>query len=175
MHIEVEVRSFLKMDQYNQLLDYFKKNSEFINEDNQESYYFNGEHDLRLQRNDFYAKIWLKKGKIHDDYREEIEIKFDRGQFEELERLFIALGYEVEIKWFRKRFEFKWGGITVCLDSTKGYGQIIELEKLAAENDKEKIYDELKDKLDHLGINLTSKEEFTAKYQYYKENWKSLV
>jgi len=60
--------------------------------------------------------------------REEIEIRFDRNEFEKLERLFLALGLNVEIKWFRKRHSFKWADIDVMLDYTNGYGHIIELE-----------------------------------------------
>ncbi|MDD2388098.1 MAG: hypothetical protein PHP52_15095 [Bacteroidales bacterium] len=40
----------------------------------------------------------MKKGKIHDDSREEIEIKFDKNDFEKLETLFLSLGYNIEIK-----------------------------------------------------------------------------
>ena len=85
------------------------------------------------------------------------------------------MGYNIEIKWFRKRFEFKWGDITVCLDFTKGYGYIIELEKICSGKTKEKESEILKQKLRSLGVEITSKEEFDKKFQYYKENWKSLV
>src|SRR3989344_6831132 len=101
MDIEVEVRSFVSKEKYEELLKFFKKEGHFINEDYQETYYFNSVEDLRIQRNNFFSKIWLKKGKIHDDYREEIEIKFHKDDFEKLERLFKALGYDIEIKWFR--------------------------------------------------------------------------
>ena len=95
--------------------------------------------------------------------------------FENLEKLFLALGYNIEIKWFRKRFEFKWENITACLDFTKGYGYIIELEKMCSEETKEKESKLLKKKLKSLNVELTSKDEFNKKFQYYKKNWKSLV
>jgi len=101
MNTEVEIRSFISRNQYNELLKFFKKEGKFVNEDYQETYYFDSKEDLRIQRNKFFSKIWLKKGKIHDDHREEIEIKFDREQFKDLERLFLSLGFGVEIKWFR--------------------------------------------------------------------------
>ena len=183
MNIEVEARSFISKEEYEKLLEFFKNNAKLIKEDYQETFYFNGEEDLRIQRNDFYSKIWMKKGKIHDDHREEIEIKFDKSQFEMLERLFLALGFEVEIKWFRKRLEFQWEEITVCLDFTKGYGYIIELEKMSSEESKEKEFgptgvssgENLKNKLKSLNIAITAKEEFDKKFTYYKDNWKSLV
>jgi predicted adenylyl cyclase CyaB len=117
----------------------------------------------------------MKKGEIHDNHREELEIKFGKEEFEKLEKLFLSLGFNVQIKWFRKRFEFQWQDISVCLDFTKGYGYIIELEKMASEEDKEKEYENLKQKLESLNIHLTPKEEFDKKFLYYKENWKTLT
>ena len=59
---------------------------------------------------------YLKKGKIHDDHREEIEIKFEKEQFNQLEKLFLALDMNVDIKWFRTRHTFKWQEINVMID-----------------------------------------------------------
>ena len=174
-NIEVEVRSFVSKGDYKRLLEYFHANGSFVSEDYQETFYFLGEEDLRIQRNKFYSKIWLKKGKIHDDAREEIEVKFDKDRFEELEKLFLTLGYDVEIKWFRKRHKFKWDSIDVMVDYTKGYGYIIELEKMSCGDDKDSVLVELKSKLDGLGVPLSPKEEFSSKYEHYKKNWKELV
>ena len=175
MSIEVEIRSFISKEKFDALLDFFKKNASLVKEDYQETFYFDCDQDLRIQRNNFFSKICLKKGNIHDNYREEIEIKFDRDEFEKLEKLFLSLGYNVEIKWFRKRFEFKWDDIKVCLDYTKGYGYIIELEKICSENKKESELEKLKQKLKSLGVEITPKEEFNKKFLYYKKNWRSLV
>ena len=175
MNIETEIRSFISKEKFDELFDFFKKNAYLVKEDYQETFYFDCDEDLRIQRNNFFSKIWMKKGKIHDDHREEIEIKFDKDEFEKLEKLFFSLGYNIEIKWFRKRFEFKWEGITVCLDFTKGYGYIIELEKMCSEDEKEHEFEKLKNKLKSLDVEITSKEDFNKKFLYYKENWKSLV
>ena len=104
-NIEVEIRSFISKEEYDRLLDFFKEKSKLIKKDNQESFYFDSEQDLRIQKNDFYSKIWLKKGKLHDKYREEIEIKFNKEDFNKIEDLFIALGYKIEIKWIRKKMD----------------------------------------------------------------------
>jgi len=175
MNIEVEIRSFISKEQYNELLEFFKKEAEFINEDFQETYYFNTKEDLRIQRNNFFSKIWLKKGNVHDEQREEIEVKFKREDFEKLEKLFLDLGINIEIKWFRKRHAFKWQDIDVAVDYTKGYGYIIELEKMSNEENKDQTLELLKQKLKLLDIPLTPREEFDKKYNYYKENWRNLV
>ena len=175
MNIEVEIRSFIDEEKYNNLIDFFKREGKLVKEDNQETHYFKGNEDLRIQKNNFYSKIWLKKGKIHDDAREEIEIKSDNKSFESLSKLFGTLGYEVEIKWFRDRKEFDWQGIKVTLDYTKGYGYILELEKMSDEAGKERVLEELNQKLRELEIEKTSREEFDAKFEDYKKNWKELT
>lgn len=174
-HIECEVRSFITEEQYESLSERFKKEAVFCGEDKQVTYYFDSKEDLRIQLGNDFSKIWLKKGKLHDEHREEIEIKCKREDFEKLERLFLALGYKVEIKWFRARKTFTRGDIDVMLDYTRGYGYIIELEKMSAQKDKEKTIELLKEKMKELGIPFTPKEEFDKRYQYYKENWKKLL
>ena len=174
-NIEAELRSFITKEEYEKLLDFFNKNAELVKEDYQETYYFDSPEDLRIQRSQKYAKLWLKKGKVHDEAREEIEIKVDRDDFENLEKLVKGIGHDIEIKWFRDRKQFDWNGIKVCLDYTKGYGYILELEKLCSEEEKEKCLEELRDKFKELGIEVTPREVFEEKYKHYKENWKELV
>jgi len=174
-NIEVEIRSFISKEEYEKLLKFFKEKAKLIKEDYQESFYFDCDQDLRIQKNNFRSKIWMKKGSLHDKHREEIEIKFDKKDFEELEKLFLSLGFNVEIKWFRKRFEFEWEDIIVCLDSTKGYGYIIELEKMSSLENQEEEFKKLKQKLESLNVNITPKEEFEKKFLYYRKNWKTLI
>ncbi|KKP98212.1 MAG: Adenylyl cyclase CyaB [Candidatus Moranbacteria bacterium GW2011_GWD2_36_12] len=174
-NIETEIRSLITEEQYKTLLKFFKKEGKFLGKENQISYYFSGEQDLRIQKSDKSAKIWLKKGKMHADCREEIEVKFDLKEFENAEKLFESLGYEVKIKWFRKRNTFLWKGISVMLDDTKGYGRIIELEKMCKEMEKEKTINMLRAKMEFLKIEETKKDEFEKKFEYYKKNWKKIV
>ena len=174
-NIEVEIQSFIIKEQYEKLLEFFRLNAKFVKEDFQETFYFDENSNLRIQRNNDSAKLWHKSGNVHDEFMEEIEIPVERSDFENLERFLNKLGYDVKIKWFRKRIEFDWDGVKVCLDYTKGYGYIIELEKMGSEENKEKILEELKQKFSELNIPLTSKEEFARKYNYYKEHWRDLI
>ena len=175
MTVEVEVRSFVTKEKYEELLSFFRNNAEFVNEDYQETFYFDSKEDLRIQKNNFFSKIWLKKGKMHDESREEIEIKFGKSEFEKLEKLFLSVGFNVQIKWFRTRHTFKWQGVDVMVDFTRGYGYIIEIEKISEEQEKDKTLAMLKEKLEQLGIKQTPKEEFDAKFKHYKEYWQKLV
>lgn len=174
-NIEVETQNFITKEQYEELLEFFKQNAEFIKEDFQETFYFDENSNLRIQRNNSGAKLWHKSGNVHDEFMEEIEIPGKREDFEKMEKFLNKLGHFVKIKWLRNRNQFNWNGTKVCLDFTKGYGYIIELEKISDDENKEKVLQELKQKLSELGILETPKEIFTEKYNYYKEHWRELI
>jgi predicted adenylyl cyclase CyaB len=174
-NIEVEVRSFVSCEKYDELKEFFGDNAELVSSDEQETHYFDCKHDLRIQKNEHYSKVWFKKGNLHDDAREEIEIKFDKDSFEDAQKLFDALGYGVEIKWFRKRLTYRWDGIDVMLDFTRGYGYILEMEILCDESGKDESLEKLKRKFDELGVEVSSKDEFKKKFEDYKKNWKKLT
>ena len=174
-NIEVELRSFITKEQYEQLLTLLRQKAKFIKEDEQETFYFDTKEDLRIQRNKFFSKIWLKKGKMHDEHREEIEIRTGREAFPHLEKLFLTLGNNVKIKWFRTRHEFEWDGVTICIDYTKGYGYIIECEKMSTEAERAAALEELKKKFEELKIQITPKEEFDRRFKYYEQHWRELI
>jgi predicted adenylyl cyclase CyaB len=175
MVYEVEIRSFISKEKYLELVDFFNKKSAFLNESNQETYYFDCINDLRIQKNDDYSKIWLKSGKMHDEKRKEIELKLKKEDFKKAQELFFEMGLNVKIKWFRKRREYLWDEFSICLDYTKGYGYIIEIEKLCEEKDKDFYEKLIFEKFRELGIAITPKAEFDEKFHYYEKNWKTLI
>ena len=175
-NIEVEVQSFISKEKYEELLNFFNENAEFLNENFQETFYFDDNSNLRIQRNNNFSKLWHKSGNVHDEFMEEIEIETKKEDFEKLEKFLKKLGHDVRIKWFRNRKQFNWEGVVVSLDYTKGYGYIIELEKIVFnEEEKEKTLNELKEKFSELNIEVSPKEEFNSKFNHYKENWRDLV
>jgi len=174
-NIEVEVRSFITKEIYDQLQRYFLDQATHLQKSEQETHYYDCKEDLRIQKNTGGSKIWLKKGKLHDDHREEIELQGTHEDFLTYQQLFVALGYEVEIKWFRTRNTFEWKGCKVMLDHTKGYGYIIEIEKMAKEEEKELVLKELQQHIKSLNIPLTPKEEFKKQFAHYKQHWRSLT
>jgi len=175
MNIEAEVRSFISENEYKRLMKFFKGNAEHLGEDDQITLYFSGDEDVRIQKSNNFAKVWMKRGKIHDEHREEIEVKFKTEEFDKMLKIFTSLGYETDIKWIRKRNSFKWEDIDVMIDHTQSYGYIIELEKMANEEDKEKVYNLLKSKLKSLDIKVTSRDEFENRFKEYKEKWKEII
>jgi len=175
MSLEVELKIFLTSEQYNTLLARFQAEGKLIATEDQETQYFECEQDLRIQKSTSGAKICLKKGQLHDEVREEIEVPVGKEQFEALEALIATLGFPLKVKWLRKRHTFDWQGIAVMLDDTKGYGQILELEKFVNPGEEAAALDLLHTKCDLLGLVVTPKEEFTKRYQYYLGHWQELL
>ncbi len=175
MSIEVEVRSFLTKEKYEELKRFFMKSAELKSEDYQVTYYFDCAKDLRIQKSSSFSKVWLKEGRIHDSARKEIEVFFRKEDFEKLEKIFLTVGFKIKAKWFRQRLSFIWNDISVSLDFTKGYGYILELEKLCDESEKQNMLEFLAQKMEKLGIPLTPKSEFDKKYAYYLQHWQELV
>ncbi|MFH0978106.1 MAG: CYTH domain-containing protein [Candidatus Woesearchaeota archaeon] len=172
MAIEVEIRSLLTKRKYQELkkqLYRFLKSDDF-----QETYYFKGK-DLRTQRNRYYGKIWLKSGNIHDNQREELEVRFSRQDFNKMNQILNKLGFKTEVKWLRKRLHYKWKKIDVSLDHTQGYGHIIELERLCSHKDKDMVLKQLREGLGELGLSETPRSVFEKKLANYKRNWKALI
>lgn len=175
--IECEVRTFLTEEEYAALFEKLKRVAMYGGEDEQVTYYFtgNGDPDLRIQRSRLHSKIWLKKGALHDEAREEIELECRREDFGTLQRLLEALGYAVSIKWFRTRRLFKLDGVSVMLDDTKGYGRVLELEKVCLPDQRDATLKALKAAMKELGFEPSPREEFERRYAYYKEHWRELV
>lgn len=176
--IECEIRAFVTDEQYDDLLRRLRSDAAYEGRDEQITLYFegNGDPDLRIQRNARGGKIWYKDGKMHEDARREIEIPFGSDDtFEKFEELFQALGYRVSIKWFRARETFKLGDVTVTLDDTRGYGKIVEFERLCAEDGRESALSGLRTMMGGYGIAPTPKEDFDRRYAEYKTNWRVLI
>ena len=174
-NIEVELRSFIDKVKFEELKDFFTKKGNLLKEDKQLTYYFDSPEDLRIQLNDKGSKIWLKKGKIHDEAREELEIECAKDDFGNLKQLFETLGYLVEVVWKRDRLVYDWSDVKVSLDFTEGYGYILELEKLTTEENKKEALTMLRSKLKELNITPTPRSVFEERYDYYKSNWQSLI
>ncbi len=174
-NVEVEIRSFINKQKYLDLIKFLKKKAKFLEQEKQLTYYFSGPADLRIQKSDNYAKVWLKGGKLHANAREEVEIKVDKKDFSKLKNLFLTLGYKIEIAWDRTRNNFEWQGCDIAVDFTRGYGYILEVEKLTTSNQAGKALGQVKDVFKRLKVLPTPKKDFETKFEWYKKNWKKFV
>lgn len=171
--IEVELRAFVSESKYNALLNFFKENAVYKGTQKQITSYFDCEKDLRLMvTDDNYCQLWLKKGKIHQDAREELIVKVDKSYKDILLKMFEEIGLNIKIKWYRIRKSYEWNNIKVDLDFTYGYGHILELEILVEDTKEvENAKTHLKEIFKSLEIPITEKEIFTEKFNDYEINW----
>lgn len=175
-NIEVEARSFITDEQFENAKKILDRDCEFVEKLNEITIYFSGEKDLRMRKNETGAFIILKEGKIHDDFRKESEIRIDRNDFDDMAELFQSLGFAIEIEWRRNRLEYKKADMKILLDDTKGYGKILEIEKMAEAGSENEVHGALTEEMKIFGItNITSKKEFNEKFEYYKQNWQNLI
>lgn len=164
--IEVETRSLLTDEEYANLLNILNRQAKYVNQEEQETHYLDSAIDLRIMKSN-KTKLWMKSGKMHDNRREEIEIIFEKNDFEKLLKIFEKLGMKAKLKWFRKRITFTMGELTLTLDDTLNYGKILEVEKMCNEHEVEKSEKEIKSMLKKLGVKETPKEIFEKKYAEY--------
>ena len=173
--IEAELRSIIDEKKYAELTDFFARNAMLQHTAYQETHYLHGMYDLRIQRSDMQAKVWLKKGIMHSNAREEIAVHCSKDEFGQLEKLFSTLGFTPKIKWFRWRKEYRWRGTTVCLDYSRGYGYMLELERLCTPAGKGRALAALQQQAAELGITPTPKAELDKRLAYYARHWKRLT
>ncbi len=175
-NIEVEARTFISDGQYDGIKKILEKDFELEKELKEITVYFSGGKDFRLRQNETEAYLILKKGKIYDDFHKEFEIRIGRKDFDNMKELLESLGYQVEIEWYRNRLAYKGDDMEILLDDTRGYGKILELEKMAEEGREKETHDELVREMERFGIKeLTLREEFDRRYENYKRNWRDLI
>lgn len=174
-NIEVEVRSFLDRKEWKRLKNFFEENGKFVGKRLDETVYFDASKDLRIRRDDKHSYLILKEGKVHDTKREEIEITLPRYEFFHLEKLLTSLGFSVKVRWYRSSLIYKWKSVKVFLWITKGYGWLIEFEKITTSQKADFAYEQLITLAESLKIQITPRQELERRFAYYVNNWKKLV
>ena len=169
---EIEIRTFVTKDKYEQLYDKFIKNEGFV-VDKQLTIYFDFKIDVRLQLSNQGCKVWIKWWKIHDIVREEKEFWFSERDFLKVFEM-LSVFFKHKTYWLRKRLKWYVDDIKVCIDYTKGYGRVVEVEKLVDdEKYKEKVKRQLEDFLKNLvKWDISKKEEFQRRYKEYVDSIK---
>lgn len=174
-NIEVEVRALISKNDFLRLKKFFDKKAEFLNHHKDETVYFDsdGRTRLRLEKNRSY--FVHKSGKIHDRHREELEIELKKSDFLSAQKFMEFLGKPVVVKWIRERFVWRFNGLKIYLDNSRGYGRIFELEAVVAPKDGEKSYQKMLEIFKSLNIKPTPKEEIQKHYEHYLKNWRRLI
>lgn len=174
-NIEVEVRAFVSEAEFNRLKNFFDKNAKFLNRHKDETIYFDKDGKVRLRKETRRSYFICKSGKIHDKHREEFEIDINKSDFVSGQKMLEALNKPPIVKWQRERLVWQYQGIKVCLDKTKGYGRLFELEVLVSPKEEEGAYNKILKIFKKLKITPTPKEKIQKHYNYYLKNWRKLI
>ena len=172
--IEVEKRAFLDKDEHQRILDFFLQVSKVEKDERQITTYYDCDADLRLMvTNTSHAQLWLKKGEMHDSYREEFVVRYNKDDYDCFRKILDILNYNISIKWYRSRKVFKWKDVVVTIDYSVGYGYIIEIEmEVERKSEISKAEEYIDSIFRSLNVNITPKQQFKEKFKDYAFNWK---
>lgn len=171
---EIEYKFILKPKDKNRLEKFLKQNkAKLVSQGTQDNWYYiaPGKNDLRIRRTEKVAYLILKKGWMHDDERDEIEIKVDRKYFLRLDEILRALGYKYDTKWYRQRKKYRYKNFNITIDFNAGYGWVTEIEREVCSGGEKKAKAEIINLARKIGIKPAPKLLFDKMYHYYKKRW----
>ncbi len=171
-NIEVEIQSLVSGKDWVRLRKFFDKKAKFLGEHHDKTSYFEKNGRIRIRIEPRAAYFISKSGKMHDKAREEIEIKFSKKDVLPAEEFLKSLGFPLQIRWSRRRRKYLWDGITVTLDDSKGYGKLIELEKMSDMRGRKTIQEKLLKKFKLLKIPMTSRKILDQRFRNYLKTWR---
>jgi len=174
-YVDCEVRVLLNEGQYEGLKARLFGDATLLGEDWEETRYYEGPHDLRIQKTGSRARLLLRQPKAIGSAQERIEIPVAGHQFDDLANFLDALGYKVGIVWHRHRMTFAWGGMSASLDYTKGYGHVLEIKKSVLQEERERVNRELHELLDLLNLRATPKPVLHDRFTWYRMRWRELL
>ncbi len=90
-----------------------------------------------------------------------------------LDDLLMTAGYTYEAKWSRRREEYVYKGVAVCIDKNAGYGYLAEFETVTEdESSLPAVREKLKELMDELGVAELPQERLARMFAHYNSNWK---
>lgn len=138
-NVEIEIQ--VKIENPNPLLDLMEKEGQFISEEKEIDEYFTPAHKdyrearpliewLRLRNDDgkytTCYKNWHKDKNNKTHHCDEIEVEIK--DFDEMRKLYLALGCKPIVKVNKIRKKYLWGNYEIALDEVEGLGSSAEIE-----------------------------------------------
>ena len=157
--LEIEKRGFLTEEKYNSLLDYFKKNSQFLGADDKYVVYYIYKDKLLKAVNNISkrnAKISLKMNKIGEgSVFPETEVKFSKNDYEKIKFILDTVtNPEKVMKGIQKRKNFIYKECEFAIKWSEEWGYHFEMEIIV---NSEKEVQRAEDKLEELSKELNIK------------------
>jgi predicted adenylyl cyclase CyaB len=169
--IEVELRTFVSAEQFEELRRFLSSQGRQLEHVRQITHYLDHPVDTRIQLSTEDGRLWQKLGKMHDKARQELEVTMPKQNAETILGIFRNLGFAVKVTWYRERRAYRINEITVSLDDTIGYGRILEAEILCADEEADSSYIRLKSFFRTLGLTPSDGKEFDQAFAVYLETW----
>ncbi|OGC87510.1 hypothetical protein A3B33_02580 [Candidatus Adlerbacteria bacterium RIFCSPLOWO2_01_FULL_54_16] len=109
--------------------------------------------------------------------RMELENKMDPSSgiksIEQLDKLIIASGFQVQAKWSRLREEYVCKGVNVTLDKNAGYGWLAEFERMVSD---ETLLGEARASIaslmESLGVRELPQDRLERMFKFYNSHWR---
>lgn len=105
--------------------------------------------------------------------RIEVEIKTPNLTLGQLDEIVLSAGFRYQAKWSRKRRNFQYRGLSVCIDKNAGYGFLAEFEMMV--DDPRKITESkeiLRSALRELGLSELPQDRLERMFAHYNKNWR---
>lgn len=172
---EIELKSLLTKEKYQQLLSELPKKLKVINKETiHTTRYRPG--DVRLRHSDKTIEIVCKEGDVTQISRKEIKIPLvSKEKLSYFSQIFDMLGFKPDPPWLKHKeeyiYKFKDFDYVVCIQHIENFAYILEVEFLSQTNNAEIHEPNLKEIIRELGCEPINPAEFSEKIKdYIKEN-----
>lgn len=163
--IEVEFRSLLKKEKYNNLKKFLDKKAKDLGKDNKNVYFFLLPNKIvKVTKNvsKKTAKIVIKLNRLGQgscDF-EEIEIPINLSDFNKTVKLFKELPFNQIQNSYQKRHNYFYDGVELALKYTKSWGYHLELEIMIDKKSKlKKSEEKIRAVAKKLGVKIMEEKE----------------
>jgi len=163
-NIEVEFRACLDDKKYEELIEFFSKNGNFVLDGERITIGY-GPQDLRIRKDWNGTVLMLKRGDMKDYKRKEHVTKID--DIEEMQRIIESLGFYHLHNWKTIRKKFDYQGFSVAIDHIPEFMKTIEIERMCSEEEAEECKKEIQKIFSDLGLVSLDYDWFKAEIDKY--------
>lgn len=167
--VTVEKRTFISKDKFLELKQYFTEHGTSIQNHRQIIYKYRSDLDFRLIFDKDSALLRLRGARNQD---EDLIVTLMRNELDKVILMFQSLGLNIDMKWYRTRYEMNYQDYHITLDETYHYGYVVSIDYSIRElSEREEALQNLTKLFETLSIPITTVEKFNDQYKYYRTNW----
>lgn len=169
--MKIEKRTFVNSDKYDDLVNFFDKNSKKTELEKQIIYFYNSDNDFRIIKTKKYIKMDLKPDNIEEDKK----VVFIAKEYEQnLIDIFFNLGMSIKFKRYRIRHKYIYNDLYITLDKNIKFGNVLRISPTLPV-EKEELNYLVQNLYNELEIEESSMETFHELYAKYRLEWADLT